>query len=448
MQQSGRNKPPGEGRKVRRQPWFIMCGLLLSGLGVLGWLIFFHDGPPPEDTGLMPHWSERGGDANPLAALCRSIERSHISVRTGLSRKAVNAEPGARSELDAFLHVHANAFRAFDELASTDATSWQWPQTMTAELHPAYLSNLTAVAEAMEIQAKYLCAEGRHEEARAQCLKLARVGHGMQHAEGRLQDLWMASRIQELGEMGLEKTLVNGKDSPAQLRECLRELSALGELSRGDLQFGLQASYAWFRHQIRHADAGRLEEMLEIPAPRRQTPLQLYKPNQTLGVRVNWDRKLLQGLELGWDETRLATVELNAATVKWHTESDALEDLMDHNVAGRNVALGSLFYTTAALDDIRSGDTSHSHIRVMLALRLHELEHGSLPSTLDALVPAYLDAVPIDVYGGKSMAWNPGAQTVYSVGKNGQDDGGHYDARWDYSLDLSTRYWWREKKTP
>jgi hypothetical protein len=65
--------------------------------------------------------------------------------------------------------------------------------------------------------------------------------------------------------------------------------------------------------------------------------------------------------------------------------------------------------------------------RIAVAITRYRLAHaGTLPSRLDDLVPAYLPAVPQDPLSGGPMRLHtePGAYTVYSVGMDGDDDGG------------------------
>lgn len=64
---------------------------------------------------------------------------------------------------------------------------------------------------------------------------------------------------------------------------------------------------------------------------------------------------------------------------------------------------------------------------VHLAIKLYSLDHdGEPPATLEALVPAYLPAVPRDPFadGGRAMSYRVGGRlaVVYSVGPNGVDD--------------------------
>jgi hypothetical protein len=66
----------------------------------------------------------------------------------------------------------------------------------------------------------------------------------------------------------------------------------------------------------------------------------------------------------------------------------------------------------------------------LLALRLYQIDHGgALPKTLAPLVPAYLDAVPLDPMAPLApspakikFSWAGGMPFVYSVSGNGIDD--------------------------
>ena len=51
---------------------------------------------------------------------------------------------------------------------------------------------------------------------------------------------------------------------------------------------------------------------------------------------------------------------------------------------------------------------------------------GALPPTLDALVPAFLERVPIDPFTGSPVKWkaSPAGYTIYSIGADFKDDGG------------------------
>lgn len=73
------------------------------------------------------------------------------------------------------------------------------------------------------------------------------------------------------------------------------------------------------------------------------------------------------------------------------------------------------------------GETQRRMTITAIVLKRHELRHGKLPPGLNSLVPEFLAAVPIDCMDGKPLKYKPesdGLFLLYSVGKDGKDDGG------------------------
>jgi hypothetical protein len=62
--------------------------------------------------------------------------------------------------------------------------------------------------------------------------------------------------------------------------------------------------------------------------------------------------------------------------------------------------------------------------QTVLAVKRYELAHGALPETLEALVPQFLDAVPIDPFNGMPIRFKSKDSqfVIYSVGEDGQDN--------------------------
>lgn len=73
-----------------------------------------------------------------------------------------------------------------------------------------------------------------------------------------------------------------------------------------------------------------------------------------------------------------------------------------------------------------SSDFQKDATRVVIALERARLETGSWPSSLDELVPDYLDRVPIDPFSGEPLLYThtDTGIVLHSVGMDGDDDGG------------------------
>lgn len=73
-------------------------------------------------------------------------------------------------------------------------------------------------------------------------------------------------------------------------------------------------------------------------------------------------------------------------------------------------------------------------VRTLLALERYRARHGGYPPALDALVPEFLDALPIDIYSGRPFVYKRVARepaqgrafVLYGVGVDGVDDGGDF----------------------
>jgi hypothetical protein len=72
-------------------------------------------------------------------------------------------------------------------------------------------------------------------------------------------------------------------------------------------------------------------------------------------------------------------------------------------------------------------ETDRSLALSAIGLKRYSLRYGKLPENLTVLVPEFLPAVPVDFMDGKPIKYrlNPdGSFTLYSVGEDGNDDGG------------------------
>jgi hypothetical protein len=64
---------------------------------------------------------------------------------------------------------------------------------------------------------------------------------------------------------------------------------------------------------------------------------------------------------------------------------------------------------------------------LICALAAYGNDHGRFPDALPALVPEYVDSIPLDPFGQGEYRYRPDEEKgyiLYSVGVNGADDGG------------------------
>jgi len=73
-------------------------------------------------------------------------------------------------------------------------------------------------------------------------------------------------------------------------------------------------------------------------------------------------------------------------------------------------------------------EQSARNLQIAFALAHFRADQGRYPARLDELAPTYLPAVANDVFSGKPLIYKPAEKgyLFYSVGANGQDDGGRW----------------------
>ena len=57
-------------------------------------------------------------------------------------------------------------------------------------------------------------------------------------------------------------------------------------------------------------------------------------------------------------------------------------------------------------------------VRILAGIKAYKQDKGQLPASLEHLVPAYLDSIPVDPFGGQAFKYDPAKQIIYSIGQN------------------------------
>lgn len=104
----------------------------------------------------------------------------------------------------------------------------------------------------------------------------------------------------------------------------------------------------------------------------------------------------------------------------------------------RKSKLGKVRYTltalllpamSAALDAAARGNAMNEAAMTAIAIERYRRDRGQIPKDLEQLVPDFLKQLPTDPFDGKPLRYvvKDGEYLLYSVGKNGVDDGGQGD---------------------
>jgi hypothetical protein len=426
---------------LHRRPWMIMGGIALFALGLLGF-VYFKDDPPPEDRDLIPLFTPGGGPDNPLAVFCREMEVLHYAdAWYKVSPEAKAWHKGSEAELQRFLDKYAAGQRLFDELMRTDAAAWRWPgvdenMDVTKPL-PGVVTCMSFASAIGKSSALLHARAGRRAEALDEGIKLIRFGNQLAHTEHLLIHHLAAITVHRMGLDSVKEALLDGKDE-VLLRRAAESLAPLDVTAR-EYGLTLRGDYYFSRLCLPLIKSG--EVPMPIMANTDQTLVRwLLLPNRQLAEDAAETRLLVASLDRGWPEALRTDEKLKQKLTaldraRWRI-------FLKPNAGGKILQLqGSL---TANMMRVACGVSALQRMAlVTLALRRFELAHGQLPDTLNALVPDYLPAVPLDPFNDRPLRWDATNRWVYSVAGNGIDDhGSHSKPERATELDMVMPYWW------
>jgi hypothetical protein len=192
---------------------------------------------------------------------------------------------------------------------------------------------------------------------------------------------------------------MSGKASAADLEALAVALQSPSDL---DLEYAMGVERQWVLRTI-----GEMLDSTPI------VPINRGAQQSKIDQVHEWYRSVLAEPEGPVRQQRLREVEsrVSSLSIRYRVAQ------MNTDGLGRVLEVAS---TAAAKRDLA---------RVMVAAARFRAETGSLPASLNDLVPKYLDAAPMDPYSGRELRFRvdpgvPGGLLVWSVGPDGDDDQG------------------------
>ena len=113
----------------------------------------------------------------------------------------------------------------------------------------------------------------------------------------------------------------------------------------------------------------------------------------------------------------------------------AIDDEYDRQINSPLNIINKLITLPVATSSLKAAraQTVSDRAAIACAIERYRLATGSLPKTLDQLVPSYMETLPHDVINGEPLIYRPEGNRrylLYSVGSDQSDDGGDFEKDW------------------
>lgn len=230
--------------------------------------------------------------------------------------------------------------------------------------------------------------------------------------------------------------IVSDSDADDQSAATRQQVRALIDRLLDEVAFRHGMVWAFFGERAMHLDNGRMLQNGQV----------IWQDFMYVGggVASSSDRWLsIIGSRIGYPilatdvayTMDIMTAMVEAAEIRGY--HDAVQHMPTPAIPTSGIRSFAHLYARTMLPSLRRAFELHFRelvfrqmAAVALAIRLYEIDHGRRPPTLDALVPNYLPAVPVDLYDPDlgPIRYLPDAKEplLYSVGSDGVDDNGEY----------------------
>ena len=409
-------------------------GLFLLAIAVplgLAYVYYTFDEPPPEDGDLLPRRVAIPREENGFF----HVKLVPADFRWETSRGAEKPETeGAEEDGETKVEHMVDGEEAWDQDFAAEileanrgiferlekalgAPRFEFEEIRDTEAPLGHWQGLRALSYLQRLKARHELEAGREAEAFSETLKLIRLGHRAEEGKGCIVETLIGATFASRGLEDLTKVGHRTRMGPDELRAFLEELPRYYPSAEA-LEESLKAEYSLLRRSL--ADARMWE-----PADLGSRPPQFSWFSRRFCLKPNATKRLFA------EGFRAVREELSAPPWKGETaDFDALSGGRVGWFPGRNWVGRSLFQQ--AMPAIRMSflrlrvqrDLQISFVRVLIALKCYKLSKGSLPGSLQDLVPAFLPEVPFDPYDGKPLRYSAEKKIVYSVGRDLVDSGG------------------------
>jgi hypothetical protein len=210
-----------------------------------------------------------------------------------------------------------------------------------------------------------------------------------------------------LGLDAIERLVHEAALSEADLVLLLERLNRIDTLDHGMTDA--------LKRDFQHVNQAIDDRALRTPA-RSLLAGHKFQPNRTRAAAAQFYRRLIQNVPRAYADMRPREVP-RLRTQGVHRYLLVLRP----NRQGRMMTESLL--RDACPRDKCSIQSDLDGLRLVIACRIYEARHGSLPEKLDALVPELLRSVPCDPFDGKPFRYVREQAVVYSVGYDLKDSG-------------------------
>jgi hypothetical protein len=280
----------------------------------------------------------------------------------------------------------------------------------------SYLADWKRVSQIAEVRENVLLHNGQDKDAFDKIMDHVHLGEQMQNAHGPLIDYLVGTAVRSMGLNQMQHWVGKTHLTPNQLKNYIRQLQFSPDEEGLAFANAIKAEYQYQITMVEMTCNGKMTNLIAGGYYPRISPWwPVFNFSQTKALFAQGALKLVKAASHHYNEANVTDMESRPNLVSIYLSGNAVGQILYY------MAIPAVIPSLATKS---KNDTQLQATRTILALRAYQLTHGNLPPDLDALVPEFLDEVPVDDFDGQPLRYSAERKIVYSVGQNLKDDDG------------------------
>lgn len=395
------------GGVFKRRPLVVAAGILLCLWAVVIVVALRRSGRADDLSDLVPSVRQAVAASNAIPLLLSASDAlpSHKEIDR-LWYSLTNKARVNKADVSALLTTEAEPVRLFRAAMLRPDCIWTNPASPFDEVF-SHGTNWSAIFRLMLAGEEMLTIEKDPAAAVSSILDGMRFANRIGESGAGMPGMLAAASMKSLATRSLKRLAHDPRTPDAALREAVIRL--------GSLSFSPAMASNVIKEEL-------VRSVAETDAVvRGQGPLAglQYDPKATARLLAPPARAALQSLNRSYLDSPAALYHPPRISM---TRSFA--SLASGNITGETLRNSMGYGLTRIIERRCSYDNIIKSTRLILGLLLYERANGRLPETLGELVPQFIDEVPADGFDGKPLRYSRERRLVWSVGRDGKDDGG------------------------
>lgn len=290
------------------------------------------------------------------------------------------------------------------------------------------MSSWRIMSEYSSIRALYLSRQGKDKEAIEEALNSLYIGQKIQDSQVSLLEYLVAISIKERGLETVQKIIASADLDNIELKKYVSELKQFYEnengfiaVSKGEYNVGSLSIDALVNGDFDVFKYSTEEQNKDMA--KKLNNNYYFRPNKTKALFASYARKKIKNANQFCNNIENVEIKRLAPT-------SYLEMYISENLVGKvlnDIIANSSF---AVIIKKCNEDSLVSSTQALIAIKAYQNDYGNLPDSLNQLVPGYLESVPLDYFNGNQLRYSKENKILYSVGRDGKDEGGSTGEDW------------------